>query len=86
MKHDASDLIKEFREFKIETKARLDSYPFLNEDNYKALLKESLESVFKEKEKINVLNRIFIFNLVSGTTIILLILFMLYVMLFTVQM
>lgn len=86
MSNDASDLIEEFNEFKIETKARLDSYPILNKENYKALLKEALEDVFKEKEKINVLNRIFIFNLVSGTTIILLILFILYVILFTVQM
>ena len=82
--NDAAELMKQFKEFKIETKARLASYPVISKQNYQRILQETLESVLKEQEKVSILNKIFITSLVSGVIIILLILFILYVMLFTV--
>lgn len=76
----ASELAKEFTEFKAQVESRFDNFTFLEEDNFKKILRDVVRS--EEREKL--LNKILLAIVSFGITTVLLAGFVLFILLFTV--
>lgn len=76
----ADELQQEFIEFKADVVAKFDTFSFLNEDSFKLILKECIQS----EERLRLNQKMFSAIIFFGTVLTLLLIFSIYIALFTV--
>lgn len=78
-----TQLVKEFEEFKTQTKARLDSYPIVNKENFKKTFKEIISETSRDQEKIVFLRSLQAITSIGFTIVVMLLSFIIFLLLFT---
>ena len=73
----------DLEKLKVDTKARLDSYPIINKKNFKRVFKEILTEISRDEEKVKLLRDIKNILYVGLTIVVCLVIFTIVLMLFT---